>query len=194
MPYAQPVRALVIVDVQNDFCEGGSLAVPGGGEVARAISRYLESGGYDHVVASRDFHVDPGSHFSADPDYVNSWPRHCVAGTAGADFHPDLDTGHIETVFSKGAHEAAYSAFDGSDEAGTPLAAWLRERGVDELDVAGIATDYCVRATALSAAQAGFRTRVLLGLTAGVDPTTTAESIEAMRAAGAQATGTPVER
>ena len=194
MPYARPVRALVIVDVQNDFCEGGSLAVAGGGEVARAISRVLESGGYDHVVASRDFHVDPGSHFSTNPDYVNSWPRHCVVGTPGADFHPDLHTGHIETVFSKGAHEAAYSAFDGSDEAGTPLAEWLRERGVDELDVAGIATDYCVRATAISAAQAGFRTRVLLGLTAGVDPTTTDESIEAMRAAGAEATGTPVQR
>jgi nicotinamidase/pyrazinamidase len=194
MPYAQAVRALVIVDVQNDFCEGGSLAVAGGGEVARAISRYLESGGYDHVVASKDFHIDPGSHFSAHPDYVNSWPRHCVAGTGGADFHPDLDTGPIETVFSKGAHEAAYSAFDGTDEAGTPLAAWLRERGVDELDVAGIATDYCVRATAISAAREGLRTRVLLGLTAGVDPTTTAESIEAMKAAGAQVTGTPVER
>ncbi|MGO9216751.1 MAG: nicotinamidase [Streptosporangiaceae bacterium] len=194
MPYPRAVRALVIVDVQNDFCEGGSLAVAGGGEVARAISRYLESGGYDHVVASRDLHIDPGSHFSAHPDYVNSWPRHCVAGTGGAAFHPDLDTGHIATVFSKGAHEAAYSAFDGSDETGALLAAWLRERGVDELDVAGIATDYCVRATAISAAQEGFRTRVLLGLTAGVDPTTTAESIEAMKAAGAQVTGTPVER
>lgn len=194
MPYARPVRALVIVDVQNDFCEGGSLAVAGGGDVARAISQYLESGGYDHVVASRDFHIDPGRHFSAHPDFVNSWPRHCVVGTGGADFHPDLDTSHIETVFSKGAHEAAYSAFDGADEAGTPLAAWLRERGVDELDVVGIATDYCVRATTISAAQEGFRTRVLLGLTAGVDPTTTAESIDAMRAAGAQVTGTPVER
>ena len=194
MPYARPVRALVIVDVQNDFCEGGSLAVAGGGEVARAISQYLDSGGYDHVVASRDFHIDPGRHFSAHPDFVNSWPRHCVVGTGGANFHPDLDTSHIQTVFSKGAHEAAYSAFDGADEAGTPLAAWLRERGVDELDVVGIATDYCVRATTISAAQEGFRTRVLLGLTAGVDPTTTAESIDAMRAAGAQVTGTPVER
>ena len=194
MPYARPVRALVIVDVQNDFCEGGSLAVAGGGEVARAISQYLDSGGYDHVVASRDFHIEPGRHFSAHPDFVDSWPRHCVVGTGGADFHPDLDTSHIQTVFSKGAHEAAYSAFDGADEAGTPLAAWLRERGVDELDVVGIATDYCVRATTISAAQEGFRTRVLLGMTAGVDPTTTAESIDAMRAAGAQATGTPVER
>jgi nicotinamidase/pyrazinamidase len=194
MPYARPVRALVIVDVQNDFCEGGSLAVAGGGEVARAISQYLDSGGYDHVVASRDFHIDPGRHFSAHPDFVDSWPPHCVVGTGGADFHPDLDTSHIQTVFSKGAHEAAYSAFEGADEAGTPLAAWLRERGVDELDVVGIATDYCVRATTISAAQEGFRTRVLLGLTAGVDPTTTAESIDAMRAAGAQVTGTPVER
>jgi nicotinamidase/pyrazinamidase len=194
MPYARAVRALVIVDVQNDFCEGGSLAVAGGGEVARAISQYLESGGYDHVVASRDFHIDPGGHFSAHPDFVNSWPRHCVVGTGGAGFHPDLDTGHIQTVFSKGAHEAAYSAFDGADEAGTPLAAWLRGRGVGELDVVGIATDYCVRATTISAAQEGFRTRVLLGMTAGVDPTTTTESIDAMRAAGAQVTGTPVER
>jgi nicotinamidase/pyrazinamidase len=194
MPYARPVRALVIVDVQNDFCEGGSLAVAGGGEVARAISQYLDSGGYDHVVASRDFHIDPGRHFSAHPDFVDSWPRHCVVGTGGADFHPDLDTSHIQTVFSKGAHEPAYSAFDGADEAGTPLAAWLRERGVDELDVVGIATDYCVRATTISAAQEGFRTRVLLGMTAGVDRTTTAESIDAMRAAGAQVTGTPVER
>ena len=194
MPYAQAVRALVIVDVQNDFCEGGSLAVAGGGEVARAISQYLGTGGYDHVVASRDFHIDPGSHFSARPDYVNSWPRHCVVGSGGADFHPDLDTSHIGTVFSKGAHEAAYSAFDGRDEAGTLLAAWLRERGVDELDVVGIATDYCVRATAISAVQEGFRTRVLLGMTAGVDPVTTAESVEAIMAAGAQATGAPVER
>jgi nicotinamidase/pyrazinamidase len=194
MPYARAVRALVIVDVQNDFCEGGSLAVAGGAEVARAISQYLESGGYGHVVASRDFHIDPGDHFSAHPDFVNSWPRHCVADTGGADFHPDLDTSHIATVFSKGEHEAAYSAFDGADEAGTPLAAWLRERGVDELDVVGIATDYCVRATTISAAREGFRTRVLLGMTAGVDPTTTAESIDAMRAAGAQVTGTPVER
>ena len=192
MPYARPVRALVIVDVQNDFCEGGSLAVAGGGEVARAISRHLEAGGYDYVIASRDFHIDPGLHFSAHPDFVNSWPRHCVAGTGGADFHPDLDTSHIETVFSKGAHEAAYSAFDGADEAGTPLAAWLRDHGVDELDVVGIATDYCVRATSIDAAGAGFTTQVLLGLTAAVDPATMAAAIEAMRAAGVTVAGQAV--
>jgi nicotinamidase/pyrazinamidase len=186
------VRALVIVDVQNDFCEGGSLAVAGGGEVARKISRYLADGGYSYVVASRDFHVDPGGHFSAEPDYVNSWPPHCVVGTTGADFHPDLDTSGIEMVFSKGAHTAAYSAFEGSDDAGTGLADWLRARGVTEVDVVGIATDYCVRATSIDAARAGFTTQVLLGLTAAVDPTTMAESINAMRAAGVTVTGQAV--
>ena len=180
------MRALIVVDVQNDFCEGGSLAVTGGSAVAAAISTYLaaEGGGYAHVVASRDHHIDPGDHFSDHPDFAGSWPPHCVAGTPGADFHPALDTGLIEAVFSKGAHAAAYSGFEGTDAAGTPLAGWLRERGVDELDVTGIATDYCVRATALDAARKGFATRVLLPLTAGVDPVTTGAALAAMRGAG----------
>jgi len=180
------VRALIVVDVQNDFCEGGSLAVAGGAAVAAAISGYLaaQAGAYGHVVASRDYHIDPGDHFSAHPDFANSWPPHCVAGTPGAAFHPDLDTARVEAVFSKGAHAAAYSAFDGADPDGTPLAAWLRERGVDALDVAGIATDYCVRATALDAAREGFATRVLLGLTAGVDPATTQAALDDLRTAG----------
>jgi len=187
------VRALVIVDVQNDFCEGGSLAVEGGAAVAAAISRFLaaEGGSYAHVVASRDYHVDPGGHFSAQPDFAASWPPHCVAGTVGAEFHPDLDTGRVETVFSKGAHAAAYSAFEGTEAGGTPLGTWLRERGVDALDVVGIATDYCVRATALDAARQGFATRVLLGLTEGVDPVTTAEALDEMRAAGVGLAGEP---
>jgi nicotinamidase/pyrazinamidase len=187
------VRALVIVDVQNDFCEGGSLAVEGGAAIAAAISRYLaaEGGSYAHVVASRDYHLDPGTHFSAEPDFSTSWPPHCVAGTAGAEFHPDFDTSRVETVFSKGAHAAAYSGFDGTDAAGTPLGTWLRERGVDTLDVVGIATDYCVRATALDAARQGFATRVLLGLTEGVDPVTTAEALDEMRAAGVELAGAP---
>jgi nicotinamidase/pyrazinamidase len=186
------VRALVIVDVQNDFCEGGSLEVAGGAEVARQISRYVAAGGYPHVVASRDFHVDPGDHFALEPDYVNTWPRHCVAGTTGADFHPDLDTSGIHTVFSKGAHAAAYSAFEGSDGDGTGLADWLRGHGVTEVDVVGIATDYCVRATSIDAAGAGFTTQVLLGLTAAVDPATMAAAIEAMRAAGVTVAGQAV--
>jgi nicotinamidase/pyrazinamidase len=194
MPYPRVVRALVIVDVQNDFCEGGSLAVEGGAATAAAISEFLaaEGVGYAHVVASRDYHIDPGGHFSASPDYSRSWPPHCVVGTHGAQFHPDFDTTAVEAVFSKGAHAPAYSGFEGTDEAGTPLGTWLRERGVDEVDVAGIATDYCVRATALDAARNGFSTRVLLGLTAGVDPATTAEAQDEMRAAGVELAGAPL--
>ena len=186
------MRALIVVDVQNDFCEGGSLAVAGGAAVAAAISEYLagpEGAGYDHVIASRDHHIDPGDHFSSHPDFAGSWPPHCVAGTPGAQFHPRLDTSHVDVVFSKGAHEAAYSAFEGADEAGTPLADWLRQRGVGALDVVGIATDYCVRATALDAARAGFVTRVLLDMTAGVAPATTQEAISVLRDAGVEVTG-----
>ena len=147
--------ALVIVDVQNDFCEGGSLAVAGGAEVAAAITRHLRDNRYDHVVATRDYHIDPGSHFSDEPDYVTSWPAHCVADTPGAAFHPALDTSAVEEVFSKGAHSAAYSGFEGAAPDGTGLAEWLRARGVDAIDVVGIATDHCVRATALDGARSG---------------------------------------
>ncbi|HYB48035.1 MAG TPA: isochorismatase family protein [Streptosporangiaceae bacterium] len=187
------MRALIIVDVQNDFCEGGSLAVAGGGAVARAISRYLrDDHGYAHVVATNDYHVDPGSHFSGQPDYASSWPRHCVAGTPGADFHPDLDTTQVEAVFTKGAHAAAYSGFEGANDAGTPLGDWLREHGVDEVDIVGIATDFCVRATAADAARAGFAVRVLLDLTAGVTPESTAKAIDELTAAGVELAGTPL--
>jgi nicotinamidase/pyrazinamidase len=187
------VRALIIVDVQNDFCEGGSLAVAGGAATAAAISRFLagESGSYGHIVASRDYHIDPGRHFSDNPDFAGTWPPHCVAGTPGAQFHPDLDTKPVQAVFSKGAYAAAYSAFEGTDETGTALATWLRDRGVDTLDVVGIATDYCVRATAIDAAREGFATRVLLGLTVGVDPVTTREALGAMSAASVELTGSP---
>ena len=181
------MRALIIVDVQNDFCEGGSLAVTGGSAVARSISELLASGpGYAHVVATKDFHIDPGDHFAENPDYAVSWPPHCVAGTAGADFHPDFNPAGIEAVFMKGHQTAAYSGFEGTDESGTPLADWLHRRGVDEVDVVGIATDYCVRATAVDAAEAGFSTRVLLDLTAGVAPESTAKAVEDLRAAGVE--------
>src|SRR3984885_4911023 len=186
------MRALIIVDVQNDFCEGGSLAVAGGAAVARAVSERLAGGveDYAHVVATQDFHIDPGSHFSDHPDYAASWPPHCVAGTAGSDFHPNLDTGGVEAVFLKGQHAAAYSGFEGADEAGTPLADWLRAHDVDEVDVVGLATDYCVHVTAADAARAGFATRVLLDLTAGVAPESTAKAIEDLRAANVELTGT----
>jgi nicotinamidase/pyrazinamidase len=184
------MRALIIVDVQNDFCEGGSLAVTGGAAVARAISARLAGGhDYGHVVATRDFHIDPGSHFSDHPDYADSWPPHCVAGSAGADFHPDLDTSTVSAVFLKGAHAAAYSGFEGADESGTLLADWLRSRDVDAVDVVGIATDYCVRATAADATRGGFTTRVLLDLTAGVAPESTATALTELRSAGVELVG-----
>jgi nicotinamidase/pyrazinamidase len=190
-------RALIIVDVQNDFCEGGSLAVAGGAGVADGISRALASapaasGDWDHVVATKDHHIDPGAHFGDPPDFVDSWPAHCVVGTPGPDLHPALVTDRIEAVFRKGEHAAAYSGFEGRTDDGTGLADWLRARDVTEVDVVGIATDHCVRATALDAASEGLATTVLLGLTAGVAPGTTEAALEQLRAAGVTLTGEPV--
>ncbi|MHA6621619.1 nicotinamidase [Pseudonocardia sp. DLS-67] len=178
------MRALIVVDVQNDFCEGGSLAVEGGGAVAAAISGHLRTAAYDHVVATRDHHIDPGAHFSAEPDFVDSWPPHCRAGTPGASFHPALDVAPIEAVFSKGDYTAAYSGFEGTEPGGAGLADWLRAQGVDTVEVVGIATDHCVRATALDAAAEGFTTAVLLEMCAGVAPATTERALEEMQAAG----------
>lgn len=184
------MRALIIIDVQNDFCEGGSLAVAGGAEVASRISDLVVDGGYDHIVATQDYHVNPGEHFSTHPDFAATWPPHCVAGTAGAEFHPNLDTSDIEAVFRKGAYQAAYSGFEGTTTAGgtaaedITLADWLRDRDVDTVDIVGIATDYCVRATALDAAEEGLTARVLLDLTAGVAADSTARAITDMRDAG----------
>jgi nicotinamidase/pyrazinamidase len=181
------VRALIIVDVQNDFCAGGSLDVGGGAALVPAINDYLTARPrYPHVVATKDFHIDPGDHFSEDPDYLSSWPPHCVAGTWGAEFRADLDTGSVEAVFCKGAYSAGYSGFDGVDENGTPLLEWLRQRGVDSVDIVGIATDHCVRRTAGDAARAGLTTRVLVDLTAAVAEDSAAEALAEMRAAGVE--------
>ncbi len=185
-------RALLICDVQNDFCEGGKLAVAGGAGVAESITAHLAETAYDAVVATRDCHRDPGSHFSPAPDYVDSWPEHCVIGTPGAQLHPALGTDRIEAIFDKGERAAAYSGFEGRDAAGTSLADWLRKRGVDDVDVVGIATDHCVRATALDAAGNGFWTRVLLDRTAGVAPETTERALGALRGAGVLLVGEPV--
>jgi len=184
-------RGLVVVDVQNDFCEGGSLAVEGGAAVAAAISALLANSDYAHVAATRDAHQDPGEHFAAEPDFVDSWPPHCVAGTPGAEFHPAFDTQRVEEVFDKGAWAAAYSGFEGISSDGVPLADWLRAVGVDEIDIAGIATDHCVRATSVDAVREGFATRVLLDLTAGVAAATVESALEKMRAAGVHLTGSP---
>ncbi|MBO0919141.1 isochorismatase family protein [Streptomyces sp. NBC_01260] len=191
-------RALIVVDVQNDFCEGGSLAVAGGADVAAAITDLIGEAqpGYRHVVATRDHHIDPGSHFSSAPDFEHSWPPHCVAGTEGVGFHPNfapaVASGAIDTVFDKGAYAAAYSGFEGLDENGVGLAEWLRDRGVTAVDVVGIATDHCVRATALDAVREGFATHVLLDLTAGVSEATTDRALTELREAGVVLAGKPV--
>lgn len=184
------VSTLIVVDVQNDFCAGGALAVGGGTDVAEAISGHLHNHDYDHVVATRDYHIDPGSHFSDHPDFVHSWPPHCVAGTAGAGFHSLLDITPITAVFSKGQYSDGYSGFEGETDDGQSLQEWLRERNVATIDVVGIATDHCVRATALDAVRAGFDVRVLAELSAGVQQSTVDAAIPELEAAGVTVTGT----
>ena len=183
-------KALIIVDVQNDFCAGGALATDRGAKVASLISEYVEDNHhrYEAVVATQDWHIDPGAHFSDTPDFVDSWPVHCVANTEGAEIHPNLDTDYIEAYFRKGRYEAAYSGFEGLqapeesvmtgehepgatlDDEGpkTPLADWLDEHEIQDVDIVGIATDCCVLATAKDAVDAGYETRVLIDLTAPV--------------------------
>jgi nicotinamidase/pyrazinamidase len=181
--------ALIVVDVQRDFCEGGSLAVNGGEAAAVAISDLIEAAAdnYAIVVATRDWHGDPGPHFAppgSEPDFVNSWPVHCVADSEGAEWHPDLRLPDDVVVVSKGQDRAAYSGFEGRTGDGTALAEVLRQAGVDHVDIAGIATSYCVKATALDAIKAGFKTRVLAPLTADVDPAVTFSTLEALRKKG----------
>lgn len=197
---ADAARALILVDVQNDFCEGGSLAVAGGADVATAIADFTHehAAGYGAVVATADWHDDPGEpHFSDHPDFVDSWPAHCRIGTDGALFHPHALPAfeHVAAIFRKGVHEAAYSGFEGFTTDGdrqVPLAGWLRERGITSVDVVGIATDHCVRATALDAVGEGFATTVLLDLTAGVARETTDKALAELAAAGATLVGSPV--
>jgi nicotinamidase/pyrazinamidase len=198
--------ALLIVDTQPTFCEGGGLPVEGGNAVAARIGDHLAAhrDDYDLVVASQDWHLDPGEHWApegTEPNFTTTWPRHGAAGTDEAALHPALleRAGDlIDDVVRKGMDRAAYSAFEGvvvEDDGGStlvptgpPLAEHLRAEGIERLDVVGIATDHCVRMSALDAAAAGFHTRVLLDLTAGVAPETTAAAIEELRAAGVEVT------
>lgn len=189
-------RALLVVDVQNDFCEGGSLAVAGGAQVAQRITAWVAQhpDRYAAIVATADWHEDPGAHFATEPDYVDTWPVHCRAGSTGAAFHPAV-AGVVEradAVVRKGRDAAAYSGFEGVTDDGTDLRHWLVARRVEAVDIVGIATDHCVRATALDAVAAGLRTRVLLDLTAGVAPDTTARALRQMQDAGVELVGVPV--
>lgn len=185
--------ALIVVDVQKDFCEQGALPVAGGTAVARRISRWIRDHRteYDMIVATRDWHVDPGAHFSQTPDYVNSWPVHCQAGSVGAQFHPALDThvdftSTLDAVVSKGQYSGAYSGFEGTTKDGRTLDQVLRSRRIARLDIVGLATDYCVRATALDGRRLGYRERLLTPMCAGVSDAGEISAIEDMSDAGVQ--------
>ena len=185
-------NALLVIDVQNDFVEGGSLPVTGGKQVAALVSRHIRhfKGEYQFVAATRDYHEDPADHFSDHPDFVNTWPPHCVIGTPGAAFCGPISNlireKLIQAVVSKGQHSAAYSGFEGLDPRGHPLLDVLKEARVDHIDICGLATDYCVRATALDARKHDFQVRVLVNLCAAVNPETGQKALEEMKAAGCQ--------
>ena len=186
-------RALFVIDVQNDFTEGGALGVDGGAAVAAGITEYLRQNpdAYDEVIASRDWHSatgDNGGHFATTepPDFVVTWPPHCVAGTTGAEYHPALDTSLIDVHVRKGQGVPAYSIFEGTTDEGVEFADALDALDITEVDVAGIATDYCVRASTLDALASGRSVRVLTDLVAGVAPESSAAALAEMSAAGAK--------
>ncbi|ROS78712.1 isochorismatase family protein [Cellulomonas sp. PhB143] len=185
----RPARALLVVDVQPTFCEGGALPVEGGDAVAHRVAAWAAGrrGDYALVVTTQDWHVDPGAHFAtppAEPDYVDTWPPHGVAGTAEAELHPALADLRPDASVRKGAYEAAYSGFEGVDDGGRPLADILARAGVGSVDVVGLAESHCVRATALDAQRLGLDTTVLTDLTAPVTPEAGAAAREELAAAG----------
>ncbi|KXC05184.1 isochorismatase family protein [Microbacterium hominis] len=189
-------RALFIVDVQNDFTEGGALAVAGGDAVARGLTAYLSAHADDYalIVASRDWHeghTDNGGHFASDaaPDFVDTWPVHCVAGTSGADYDPELVTDAVTHHIKKGQGMPAYSLFEGTTDAGEKVSSLLSARGVTQVDVAGLATDHCVRASALDAIAHGLHVRVLTDLIAGVAPESSDAALAELAHAGAELVG-----
>lgn len=179
-------RAFVIVDVQPTFCEGGALPVVGGNAVAQRIADFIERhrGDYAVVATTQDWHIAPGEHFSDSPDFVDSWPPHGVAGSVEAQLHPALDGVSVDVSVKKGQFAAAYSGFEGTTEQGVSLAQALREAGIDEVDVAGLAESHCVCATAIDAVGAGFKTRVLRDLTEPVSVELGREARLRMREAG----------
>ncbi|TFD71704.1 isochorismatase family protein [Cryobacterium sp. Hb1] len=185
-------RALFIIDVQNDFTEGGVLGVDGGAAVAAGVSVLLAEHplAYKYVFASRDWHDignDNGGHFARDaaPDYVTTWPVHCVAGTTGAEYHKALTTDAVTFHIRKGQGRPAYSLFEGATEAGQTVTELLSEHGVTEVDIVGLATDHCVRASVLDALEHGQRVRVLTDLVAGVAAESTLTALAEMAHAGA---------
>lgn len=183
------MRALVVVDVQNDFCPGGALATERGAVVAKAINDHIEShrDRYAAIVATKDWHIDPGSHFAQEPDFVDTWPVHCVADSPGAALHEHLQDQEFTEIFHKGQYEAAYSGFEGVSVSGQqPLGEWLKQHDITIIDVAGIATDHCVKATVLDALAQGIEVRVLTELCSPVDEARGEAALQEMVGTGAQ--------
>lgn len=185
--------AFLIVDVQNDFIEGGSLGVTGGERVAIDVANHLNNTNrYNYVITTQDWHIDPGNHWAETPDYVDTWPVHCAAGTTGADIHEELNMALEATTIPrvkifKGEYVAAYSGFEGRVEGvdNVTVAEHLKALGITKLTVVGIATDHCVKETVLHALAAGFKVNVVTSMVAGVDPDRSVEALNAMRNAGA---------
>lgn len=181
-------KALIIVDVQNDFCEGGSLAVTGGLQVAESIAGLLGREQYDVIIATRDMHISPGAHWSESPDYVDSWPVHCAAGSDGAQISPELNQVLAELpvyYVDKGQYEAAYSGFEGATSTGETIMDILNQENPTEVDIVGLATDHCVKATALDAIANGVQVNILTQMIAGVDPERSQQTLTLLESKGA---------
>jgi nicotinamidase/pyrazinamidase len=179
-------RAIIVVDPQPDFFEDGPLPIVGATATAQRIRDFLNAKRerYDVAIVTQDWHVDPGEHWSASPNYESSWPVHCAADSPGAQIHEALADVEWDAVIHKGAREGAYSGFEGQRLDGTSLAEVLFAEGVLDVIVVGFATDHCVKATAMDAQRLGFDVRVALDLCAGVTPATTHAAIADMAAAG----------
>ncbi len=180
-------RALLVIDVQKDFCEGGSLAVNGGTKLAHRITQHLQrsSGLYDLIVATKDHHIRPQGHFARHPDYITTWPVHCVAGTPGTEFHPALDHSWVDQVVFKGEYDAAYSAFEGKTQSGVTLIQLLEKREIEVVEICGIATDHCVLQSGINSLDYGFPTTVFIDLVAGVSQEASVEALEELQSRGA---------
>ncbi len=178
--------AIIVVDSQPDFYEGGALPVDGATATSYRIAQFLceRRGDFDLAIVTQDWHLNPGEHWSSEPDFVTSWPVHCVANSAGAQIHESLADIKWDAVIRKGMHEAAFSGFDGEGPDGATLDEILSSAEVANVTVVGFATDYCVLATALDARQRGLNVRVLLHLCAGVTPSSALDAVAQMRCVG----------
>lgn len=183
-------NALLIVDVQPTFCEGGELPIDGGNACAERIAEFVElhNDDYDFIVTTQDWHIEPGEHFSREPDFVDTWPPHGVAGSDNAEVHRALSDVHVDYAVKKGQYEAAYSGFEGETPDGTLLEDVLRDEGIDSVDVVGLALSHCVKETALDARKLGARVRVFRDLTEPVSQELGENAVEELRAAGVTVT------